>query len=695
MRLDDPVTGIRGLTAKNKAALEAMGLVTVRDLLFHFPFRHDDFSTLTSLADIEPGTEATVVARVGKMRNRRSFKRRMTITEAELDDGEGTVTAIWFNQPYLPRYLKTGETYKFAGKVSRTKYGLRLSNPLYGREGGDTRSVNPFMPVYPLSAGISQHVLRRIVQAAMPATDRLEEHLPEDLLDEYGLMSLAQAVRSVHFPEIEEERAAAVRRLAFDELLRLQLAVGRTKKLRQSKAAPAVPFDEAAVRKFVDSLPFTLTDDQRRAAWDVIRDMEKGTPMHRLLDGDVGSGKTAVAAVAAANAAASGHQTALMAPTEILARQHYLTLTRMFGRNVRIALWTNSYKRYRAGARDLECRGKDAVTRLARRIMRGEMAVVVGTHALVENGLGFQRLALTVIDEQHRFGVNTRRLLREKGTVEGREPHLLSMTATPIPRSLALTVYGDLELSLLREKPGDRKPVTTEVVTSRGRAKAYDFIRGQIAEGRQVFVVCPLIDRSDMLGVTSVTEEYERLKTEVFADVTVDMLHGRMSAREKEDTMERFKSGDCSVLVSTSVIEVGVDVPNATVMCIEGADRFGLAQLHQFRGRVGRDDRQSYCFLFPANYGTAVRERLKAMETTDDGFVLAEKDLDMRGPGDLLGEEQSGHFPSLRMASIADMELVRQAQEAARTILDDDPELERHEALRKFIGRSVESAHLE
>ena len=695
MNLTDPAAKMRGLSARQRSALDAMGIVTVRDLLFHFPFRHDDFSNLASLAELQSGAEATIVAKIGKMRSRRSFRRRMNVTEAELDDGTGTITAIWFNQPYLTKYLKTGETYRFAGKVAKTKFGLRLSNPLYGSEGGDSRVVNPFMPVYPLSSGISQHVLRRLVRDAMPAAEDLEEHLSEDILDNHGLMSLQDAVRSIHFPEVGKERDEAIRRLAFDELLRLQLVVGRTKKLRAGKTAPAVPFDQTAVSEFVASLPFTLTGDQKRAAWEAIRDMEKGAPMHRLLDGDVGSGKTAVAAIAAADAAAAGYQTVIMAPTEILAFQHFKTLGMLFGRKMKLALWTNAYKRSRSGGRETDCKGKAAAARLAARIADGKIPVIVGTHALVEKGLEFSRLALVVIDEQHRFGVRTRKLLCGKGAAGGLEPHLLSMTATPIPRSLALTIYGDLDLSLLKEKPKDRQRITTKVVSPRGREKAYGFIRQQLAAGRQAFVVCPLIDKSDMLGVTSVTEEHERLKREVFADVEVGMLHGRMSAAEKEKVMGRFREGECAVLVSTSVVEVGVDVPNATVMCVEGADRFGLAQLHQFRGRVGRGEHRSYCFLFPASEGVTVRERLLAMEATDDGFALAEKDLKMRGPGDILGEEQSGHFPALRMASMADMELVRDARETAQKILEGDPEISKNRVLREFVGDSVEAAHLE
>ncbi|OIO51663.1 MAG: ATP-dependent DNA helicase RecG [Parcubacteria group bacterium CG1_02_58_44] len=700
MKLSDPISSLRGTNSKQRAVLEVMGLTTVRDLIFHFPFRYEDFSVRIPLSQVEAGMEVTVVAKVERLASRHAFRRRLSLTEAFLSDGQGTITAVWFNQPYLSKYVRAGETYRFAGKAVQTKYGLRLQNPVYGRESlGEaamTGPVSPFLPVYPSSAGLTQFVLRKLIRNCLSAVVDLRDHLPEGVIDGYGLMSLSDALRSVHFPEVIGDQTAARRRLAFDELLRIQLAMGRTRRYRESRRAQAVTFGREAVLGFVEGLPFKLTDDQRRAAWEVIRDMEKDMPMNRLLDGDVGSGKTAVAALAAMNAAAAGHQTAIMAPTEILALQHYRTLSAMYAAGgLKVALWTNSYHRSFADGEDRERRGKAESMALLSEIASGEVDVVVGTQALVEPSVSFASLMLVVVDEQHRFGVRIRQLLCDKGSADGLEPHLLTMTATPIPRSLALAVYGDLDLSVIREKPGGRQPIKTKVVSPRGRQAAYGAVRRELEAGRQAFVVCPLIDSSDMLGVTSVTEEHDRLVGEVFPDYEIGQLHGRLPAAEKEEMMRRFRSGEIKVLVATSVIEVGVDVPNATVMCVEGADRFGLAQLHQFRGRVGRGEHQSYCFLFPANYGTAVRERLSAMEATDDGFVLAEKDLALRGPGDLLGVEQSGQLSELKFASVADMDLVRDTRVAAQSILEDDPELDNHPVLREFIGESVREAHLE
>ncbi|MFH2063532.1 MAG: ATP-dependent DNA helicase RecG [bacterium] len=701
MRLTDPVQAMSGLNKKQKEALEAIGLRTVRDLIFHFPFRYEDYSVRVPLSRLTAGMDVTIVAKVEWLASRNAFRRRrLSLTEAVLSDGTGQVTAIWFNQPYLSKYVQAGKTYRFAGKVVQTKYGLRLQSPVYGHEeaGQETPTdgpVSPFLPVYPSTVGLSQFALRKLVRRCLVTVGQMTDHLPEKLLDDCGLMALTDALRSVHFPEIPDEQAAARRRLAFDELLRLQLVMGRTRRYRQARQALSVPFDQAAVTRFVDSLPFKLTDDQRRAGWEAIRDLEKETPMSRLLDGDVGSGKTAVAALVAANVAAAGHQTALMAPTEILALQHYRTLKQMFAEGgPGLALLTGSYRRRFQEGEETDCKSAASRRELLAAIAAGEISVVVGTQALVEPTVAFGSLALAMVDEQHRFGVRVRQGLCGKGG-DGLEPHLLSMTATPIPRSLALAVYGDLDLSVLKEKPGGRQPIMTKVVWPRSRATAYKSIRKELDAGRQAFFVCPLIDASDMLGVTSATEERQRLTEEVFPDLEIGLLHGRMSAAEKEEIMGRFKSGEVKVLVATSVIEVGVDVPNATVMCIEGAERFGLAQLHQFRGRVGRGEHQSYCYLFPSAGGAAAKERLAALEATDDGFVLAEKDLALRGPGDLLGVEQSGQLSELKLATVADLELIRMAREATERLLADDPELERSAVLREFVGEPLQTAHLE
>jgi ATP-dependent DNA helicase RecG len=697
MKLSDAITVLRGLNKNQKKALEIMNIKSVHDLLFHFPFRYDDYSACVTLAQLEPDIDVTVLARVEKISTRRGFRRRrLNITEATLSDETRTIKATWFNQPYLTKYLQVGETYRFAGKLLKTKYGLRFQNPIYESAVAGAKTLNPFMPVYPLSSGLTQFVLRKLIRQVVSVAEQLVDHLPEEIRSDLGLFTLPKALLAIHFPKTVAMYEAARRRLAFDELLKVQLAMGKLRCYRQKRQAPRLPFSEKEVRSFVRSLPFKLTNDQRRAAWEIIRDMKTGRPMNRLLDGDVGSGKTAVAAVAAVNVVTAGYQTALMAPTEILASQHYHTLCGQLGRfKSKIALWTNSYHRCFSSGRDNELRGKTERERLRKLIARGRIGLVIGTQALVESDLTFKSLALVVIDEQHRFGVRTRHLLCAKGAQAGLEPHLLSMTATPIPRSLALTVYGDLDLSILKEKPRGRAKIITQVFAPRVRQQAYEAARKELDAGRQVFVVCPLIDRSDMLGVTAVTEEFERLRGEVFPEYKMSMLHGRLSAKEKEGIMQAFKNGTCQILVSTTVVEVGVDVPNATVMCVEGAERFGLAQLHQLRGRVGRGEQQSYCYLLPTTYGPTTRERLKAMIATDDGFVLAEKDLRLRGPGDLLGEEQSGYFSALRLASTADVELIRSARETAQKLLAADQELQRWPRLLEFIGATTEMAHLE
>ena len=696
MDLNTPIVDIARLGRRQKAALAVLGLATLRDVIFYFPARHEDFTQTVGIGQAPVGEHLTVLARLAKIRVRRSFRRRISMTEAVLEDDTGQVAALWFNQPYLVKTLIPGETYRFAGKLTETKMGRRLINPLFESASKDISAyAAPLVPVYPLTAGISQHTLRRLALACRDAFAGVAEHLPADILRRHGLEPIQEALLGIHFPRTSAELAAARRRLAFDELFRLQLFVGRQRRGQAGRRGSPVGFDAAATRSFVSRLPFTLTNDQRRAAYEILKDMEKPSPMHRLLDGDVGSGKTAVAAIALEAATRTGHQAALMAPTEILARQHFETLKRFFAAGgPHLALWTNSYKLSASGGRETAAGTKAAAGSLRDEIAAGRIGVVIGTHALVEESLHFASLALAVVDEQHRFGVRARQLLCRKSGLDGIEPHLLSMTATPIPRSLALTVYGDLDLSLLRVKPKDRLPVVTKVVGPRGRPAAYEFIRREIAAGHQVFIVCPLIDPSDALGAVSVTEECERLRGGELAGITLAALHGQLSAEDKERIMRDFLERRTMVLVSTSVVEVGVDVPNATVMCIEGAERFGLAQLHQFRGRVGRGPQQSHCFLFPGTASAAAMARLRIAAENTDGFVLAEKDLEIRGPGELLGRLQSG-TGSFRIASLSDTAMIKEARDAAAGLLADDPELRRYPELRRQLETDEAAVHLE
>ncbi len=701
-RLED----VPGIVKRLCPVFSGIGLVTVRDLLLHLPFRYETYGS-GGLVEAIPETNVALTLQVTALQNKRSFRKRMTMTEAVLSDGTDEIGAIWFNQPYLVKTLVVGNAYRFAGKVKLSKFGKKLINPQFERVGSldvvtpaasaaNDTSVREVMPVYPLTIGLTQRAVRVSVAKCASVIDLLPDPLPEPLLTEYGLLPLAAALREAHFPTAEGSADRARHRLAFDELLRLQIAVGRMRAYREKATAAPVPFAEDIVKAFVASLPFPLTKDQRVAAWEAMQDMGRNIPMARLLDGDVGTGKTAVAMIAARNVVAAGRQVAVMAPTEILAQQHFGTFARTFAseKNVTIVLWTNAHRRSVRGGKEIEAKGKKEVAALGEEIAKGRVDIIIGTHALVYDALSFHDLAFAVVDEQHRFGVRTRKLLRAKSGDVGTEPHLLSMTATPIPRSLALTAYGDLDLSLLKEKPAARKDIETKLVMPVGRKRAFAFVRGQLDQGRQAFVVCPLIDRSDMVEAASVTELFEKLAKGELKGYTVGMLHGKLSSAEKEEVMRRFVAGETQVLVATSVVEVGVDVPNASVMCIEGAERFGLAQLHQFRGRIGRGAHASYCFLFPTKDTDGEKARLKAVVQHKDGFTLAEKDLELRGPGDLLGDAQSG-FPELRFASIADMSLVRTAKEAAQRILAEDPTLAGYPLLAEQVRVAVESAHVE
>lgn len=703
-RLGVAVDRLLRLPPGAKEALESLGILTVSDVLWHLPLRYEVMGGVGEGGVLQPGP-CTIDAVVAKVGSRRGFRSRRSVVEAVLQVGDiasgggQKISATWFNQPYVLKKLVVGGTYRFTGNASRTRGSVQLVNPYIEQLGIATISAtsvygSEIMPVYPLTEGVGQHTMRRIARAALALLEDVRDALPAAIRDEMTLLPLHEALRALHAPENAADTEKARVRLAFDEVFGVQLALALTKYLRSEKPAPEVRFHEDAVKTFVGELPFTLTTDQRRAAWEVIRDMEKGSPMQRLLNGDVGSGKTAVAAVVAANAAHSGFQTAFMAPTEILAGQHFLTFASMFKTYPhKVAIWTNSMKGISKDGKITWYTKKADIDALGAEITGGGIRILLGTHALIQEKMNFAALALAVVDEQHRFGVRARQALLGKGP-GGSVPHLLSMTATPIPRSLALVAYGDVEVSLLKEKPKDRKPIITRVVTTAQKPEAYEFVRQEIKKGRQAFIVCPLIDPSDSLGITSVTEELDRLKKKEFKGLRLGMLHGKMPPKEKTEVMEKMKKGEIDVLVATSVVEVGVDIPNATVMWIEGAERFGIAQLHQFRGRVGRGAHQSYCFLAPAQYTATAKARLKALEESNDGFALAEKDLKMRGQGDILGDAQSG-FGQFRLATISDIDLISKAKQYAQKILAEDPELEKYPLLKQQLSKAIDKTHWE
>ena len=678
--LEDEVTRLKGVSTKSLPRLKRLGVESVRDLVYLFPHRHNDFASVRKVSELEPGLEQTVVVNVWEAVQTRTGPRRQS-TQAILGDDTGNVRAIWFNNPYMARTLREGAQVVISGRVNVFRGQFVFESPEYELLQDQEELVHTarLVPVYPSTEGLPQRTLRRIVKQALDAClGQVTEFVPDDLIHRTGLMGLQNAIAQGHYPDSPLDWTAARRRLAFDELFLMQLSV-ITRKRQWQEEASGIPLgcDRAQLEPFLSSLPFSLTSAQSRSLDEVLEDLGKDRPMGRLLQGEVGSGKTVVALAALLAAVLSGHQGALMAPIEILAEQHLMTISQLLA-GLSGAIRGDYLLSVPAGPLprpltlglllgSLSKRAKDDVQR---GLAEGDIDIVVGTHALIQTGVEIPKLGLVVVDEQHRFGVTQRASLREKG----QRPHMLAMSATPIPRSLALTLFGDLDMSTIDELPPGRQRIRTRWVESDRREAAYNLVAKQVQEGRQVFIVCPLIEESEAVQARAATEEYERLSTQVFPDLRLGLLHGRMALSEKEDVMEMFQAGDLDIMVSTPVVEVGIDVPNATVMLIDGADRFGLAQLHQFRGRVGRGQHQSYCLLLADSPGVEARERLRLVERIQDGFQLAEEDLRLRGPGDHLGTRQSG-LPNLRVARITDQDILSLARREAIRLLDSDPDL--------------------
>lgn len=687
---------VGALTAKK---LKSLDIETVEELLLYFPFRYDDYSQPVKIKDLRPGMNACLTGQIELLQNKRSFRRHISVTEALISDETGSVKAVWFNQPFIIKNLKEGDKVSLAGKVEEDFVGPFLASPTYEKissEDGVPVHTQGLVPNYHLTANLTQKQLRYLMKQIIGLAGKLPDWLPEEILQEYELLTLAEAVRLIHFPNNHNDIFAAKKRLAFDELFLIQLAAQQNQLGLSGAKAPVIAFDEETTKKFVADLPFTLTDGQRKAAWAILKGLERDKPMTRLLEGDVGSGKTVVAALAALNVATSGWQSAILVPTEILAKQHFASLSKLLsGFDITIGLVTRSDKmtNRQPAAIAVEEGKKKAKKPDAASVIR-DSDIIVGTHALIQENIRFNKLGLVVVDEQHRFGVAQRQKLLDKSGTDGLSPHLLSMTATPIPRSLALALYGDLDISILNELPAGRKPIKTRIVPEGKRQLAYKFIREQIALGRQAFVICPLIDPSDKLGVKSVNEEFERLNGQVFPDLEVGLLHGKLKTFEKEQVMTAFTENKTKILVSTSVVEVGVDVPNATIMMIEGAERFGLAQLHQFRGRVGRSDHQSYCLLFTESNSPETLKRLEALEKRNDGFALAKIDLELRGPGEVYGQLQKG-FPELKVASLFDYEMMEQVKAAAMKLLRKSPDLLGYPEVKRKLESAAIAVHIE
>ena len=721
---DTPLFEVVGARVPALRRLEKMGIKTVHDLLWHFPTRYEDFTKIYPIAELEPGQQATITGVVEEIQSKHSWRRAMSIVEATIADESGSIRAVWFNQPYVANVLKVGRMANLAGKASTSEEGeIYLNNPVYEvihvRDPA-TQEMNHtarLVPVYPETRGLTSRGIRFVTQALFHKKPVMKEWIPTEILTEFHFPELNEAIHSIHFPRALEDATAARARFSFEELFLLQILNMQQKLKLATERAPIITADIERMKTMLTRLPFELTHSQKQSLWEIIKDIEKARPMNRLLQGDVGSGKTVVAAIAALITAENKLQTAFMAPTEILARQHFETMKKLFinlalgEAQPVIGLVTGSSAHIFYGN---ELESKVSKPEFSKKVAAGEVSIIFGTHTLIQKTISFAALGLVIIDEQHRFGVRQRAELNaHKG--DAPIPHFLSMSATPIPRTLMLSVFGDLDLSLITELPVGRKEIKTEIVAPLKRTATYNFIREQIKEGRQAFVICPRIDPEEEEGadsggtakpgvaraafakkleLKSVKEEYEKLSQKIFPDLRIAMLHGQMKPKEKEDVMRKFKDREFDILVATSVVEVGVDVPNASIMMIEGADRFGLAQLYQFRGRVGRGEYQSYCFLMADSQAAAANARLKAILEAKNGFELAEKDLTLRGPGQFFGNVQTG-LPDIAMEALRDPELVKHSREAAVRAVTADPGFKKNVSLRKKVEEFRARVHQE
>jgi len=722
--LDTFLKNIPKITPKYAKVLEKMSLVTVQDFLLYFPFRYDDFSKTVNLSQNHIGETITVEGKIIKARNIRIFRRKMTITEIVIQDRNSTpLKTVWFNQPYILENLKEGESIRLSGKLAIDKKIFSMANPAWEKASRDATNTGRLVPVYSETAGISSKWIRWQIKPLLSFAKDIPDVLPHEIRKKFNLYDIHTAISQIHFPDSREKLIRAQKRMAFQEMFLIQLKSLEVKKQWEENNSINIKFDEKLVQTFVSGLPFKLTDAQRKASFEILKDLEKSRPMNRLLEGDVGSGKTVVAAISALQAISAGYQVAIMAPTEVLARQHFSTFSKIFkDYGINIALLTNSYREinnfqfsifnFQSIFNDKILKNKnDSRKYLSRNMAEGKINIVIGTHALIQQDIKFKNLALVIIDEQHRFGVAQRATLQQetmsiKDPVKSPNgdhgasgeiktiPHLLTMTATPIPRTLAIAFFGSLDLSILDEMPKNRKSIITKIVPPGARNQNYNFIRQEIESGRQVFVIFPLVEESKALAeVKAATEEHKKLQ-KIFHEYEIGLLHGRLKAKEKEEIMRDFKNQKIKILVSTSVVEVGIDIPNASVMIIENAERFGLSQLHQFRGRVGRGEHQSYCFLFTESNTQKSIERLKALEKTNDGFEISKIDLELRGPGQFFGTIQSG-LPDITMENLSNVKLIKFAREEATNLLKVDPRLKKHPLLADALLRFSEKIHLE
>lgn len=668
MELSSPLSEVKGVGVATAKLLAKLDLHTIEDLLLHYPRRYDDYSEVLPITKIKPGP-VTIKAVIKQVKGR--FARRgMHVTEAVASDESSSVRIIWFNQPYRANSLKTGEEYFISGEFVFRNQRLSIINPSVELVSSFPVNTARIVPIYPETKGLTSTTLRKLIRQVRPVWKTARETLPKWLVEEEGLLSRAQALEQLHFPDSTEALATARQRLGFEEVFELTLAALLNKYALASEQAVSIGFDENLARDFVAELPFKLTNDQRKVVWQVYQDMQREQPMNRLVEGDVGSGKTVVAAMAALMAMAHDFQVALMAPTELLARQHAETifsLLQPLGMHDRVGLLVG-------GMITAQKKAAHAA------IKEGKVRFIIGTHALIQDSVVTKKLGLVIIDEQHRFGVEQRKTLQKKAQ---HAVHVLSLTATPIPRSLALTLYGELDISVLAEKPKNRLPIETTLVPQSSREQLYEKVRQTVAGGRQVFWVCPRISEDEQVNgavkLVSAEALYKQLSTRTFKGLRVGLLHGSMKAADKEAVMQQFVAHTLDILVATTVIEVGVDVPNATTMVIENPERFGLAQLHQLRGRVGRGAHQSHCYLQLAD-ANAPSRRLRAIASSNDGFKLAELDLELRGPGAVYGTMQHGEL-DLRLAKLTDTKLIAAARARAQEFIDKGEKLLKYKEL--------------
>jgi ATP-dependent DNA helicase RecG len=690
--LDASITIIKGISTNLSARFGKLGVQTIRDLLYFFPSRHLDYSKMKTVSQLEEGHEETIVANVWEAKITMPGGRRST--EVIVGDETGNVRAMWFNNPYLAKTLTPNMKIVLSGRVRLFNGRFVFESPEWEpMEEGDLIHTGRLVPVYPLTEGLHQRQVRKLIKGVVDQWVRqVPDFLPVEVKEHCRLIPLPQAIAQAHYPDNIDLKDRAKVRLAFDELFLLQLGVlSKKRDWQESQPGTPIKINQSLLESFLQSLPFKLTPAQQKVLQEILGDMQKSQAMSRLLQGEVGSGKTVVATAALLMAVADGYQTALMAPTEILAEQHFATIHKLLSATGSLQeeadhLYTYSgiLPKPLTIALLIGATGAKTKRELHKRSANGEIDIVIGTHALIQQEVEFKHLGFVVVDEQHRFGVAQRSTLRQKGT----NPHVLAMTATPIPRTLALTIYGDLDLSVIDELPPGRQLIKTKWLRPNQTDSAYNFIRKEISAGHQAFIICPLIEESETIQARAAIVEYEYLSQNVFPNLRLGLLHGRMASKDKEKTMQQFHDKELDILVSTPVIEVGIDVPNATVMMVESADRFGLSQLHQFRGRVGRGPAQSYCILLSRNPSDVSQERLSIIETVHNGFKLAEEDLRLRGPGEFFGTRQSG-LPDLRMAKLSDVALLELARKEAERLFTEDRHLQKpqHALLVKELAR--------